>query len=330
MVNNQYLNALGTVLARTEIPQFDGASGYFSKPQEILDPALFTDTSSGPQLRHEIAMGIKTQLYKFWLGAGYHKPEEWASTWLAGSGASYQWAGDRGNGDLDIIIGIDWPTFYTCNPQRGGIGIDECTEYMDNELRTQLWPRTAHSTYGGKQFEVTYFVNADATDIRDILPYAAFNLDNGTWTVPPSRDTAYDHPQDPQWMPYARVDLEAAITVRHAVEKIHGDLPYLDGPHRVTALNRLSSAVNYAVGMMTDIHGNRRKAFQKPLGKGYFDFNNWRWQMAKKNGIVKVLGAIERIAQQAHEAAEEQTYGATLATADELTMRAAMAHRDAG
>ncbi|MFE9834094.1 hypothetical protein ACFYP4_02925 [Streptomyces sp. NPDC005551] len=324
MANETYLEELAEQLAKTEIPEFHGASGYFSKPQPNLDPAIF----EGETVKFEVSEHIIRTLLNFWHKRGYHHASAWTTIWLAGSGVSYQWAGDRGNGDLDVLMGIDWPLFYTCNPQWGQTGIEQVTKHIDDELRTHLWPRTAHTDFGGKEFEVTYFVNLDATDIRDILPYAAYELTSTRWTVRPSHDTAYDHPEEPQWLPYARVDLEAAMTARTSIRAILSDLPHLDGSYRVTALNRLASAVQYAVGMMTDIHGNRRKAFTKPLGKGYWDFNNWRWQKAKQTGVVKVLGAIEHAHTKAIEAAEEATYSAQLASADELVIRAAMAYRD--
>ncbi|MFI0265700.1 hypothetical protein [Streptomyces luteogriseus] len=324
MATETYLEALAGQLAKAEIPEFHGASGYFSKPQDHLDPAIF----DGARIKEDVRLHIIRALFDFWRRRGYNNPESWTTVWLAGSGISYQWAGDRGNGDLDVLMGIDWPTFYTANPTPGTLGIDQITKHIDTELRALLWPKTAHTVFHGKEFEVTYFVNADATDIRDILPYSAYDLSHHRWTIRPSEDTAYDHAEDPQWLPYARVDLEAAVTVRSRILTILNDLPYLDGPHRVTGLNRLSAAVNYAVAMMTDIHGNRRKAFTKPLGKGYWDFNNWRWQKAKQTGVVKVLSTIEHAHIQATEAAETATYGAKLASADELTLRAAMAYKD--
>jgi hypothetical protein len=326
MSMDAYLEALAKAIAKTEIPELVGASGYFSKPQDGLDPNLFDGTDVKPEVRKHIV----DTLFRFWKRQGYHDVQAWSTVWLAGSGASYQWAGDRGNGDLDVLMGVNWPAFYRANPRFSGIGIDSLTVLMDDELRSRLWPRTAHTKFGSRTYEVTYFVNADATDIRNINPYAAYDLTFNSWTVVPSRETAYDHPGEPQWYSYARTDLEATLALKNTVEKIKHDLPYLppNSPYWNTALHRLANAVDYGVQMMGDIHGNRHKAFERPLGKGYWDFHNWRWQKAKEAGIVRVLKTMEDLHTQAQDAAETATYGAPLAPADELVRRATLAHRE--
>ncbi|MFH9606804.1 hypothetical protein [Streptomyces sp. NPDC017448] len=329
MRNTHYLDHLPTALAATHIPTFrDGASGYFSKPRKNLDPELFDATCTmHPLIRKHLLF----QLFWFWESRGLREAGTWATVWLAGSGASYQWAGDRGHGDgdLDILIGIDWDLFYLANPRFSGIPGDMIIDRLDDELRHHLWPHTAHTTFGARTYEVTYFINKNSSDIRDINPYAAYSLSADAWTVPPDPDTAYDYdPGDPQWYATITRDLEAAVIVRARVTKILDDLPYLDGPHRQTALKQLATEVSYAVALMTEIHGNRRRAFEKPLGKGYWDFNNWRWQANKRNGVVGVLGAIERANKEALDAAQETAHQGVLASADELTFRAVMQYRD--
>lgn len=321
MTANTYLVALANALSKTEIPSFEaGASGYFSKPQATLDPALF----DGDVIRPEVRVHVVMTLLRFWRRQGFREPERWATVWLAGSGISYQWAGDRGNGDLDTIIGIDWPVFYQCNSQWVHTDIDETTEFIDNQLRSKLWPRTAHTVFGGKTFELTYYVNQDASDIRNIHPYAAYNLTTGSWTVRPSEHTAYeDDPGTPTWRSYAAADLEQARAIRNAIIEARSRVEYTGSAQWVNVMSVLARNVAYGIQLMNEIHGSRRMAFA-PGGKGYWDFNNWRWQMAKKNGIVAVLGALEHINQDAVETAERRLYGQTLTPADQLTIRAAM------
>lgn len=321
----RYLEELAKSLSRADIPDFTaGASGYFSKPEKGLDPAIF----DGDHVRGEVEEYLLATLFRFWRRCGYMNPERWTTVWLAGSGASYQWSANRGNGDLDVLMGINWDDFYASNPQWAHASPTAMTEHIDDELRQELWPRTADTLFGGKAYEVTYFVILDASDIRSINPYAAYNLTAGSWTIEPSRETAYEHQFNEQWAPYATQDVAEAAAIRQAVVNALQKLGEVRGPWRVNILNRLSTAVTYAAGLMEDIHGNRRRAFMSPLGHGYWDYHNWRWQMAKKNGIVAVLGAIVRASNDALVKVQKTQYGAELGTADDLTVRAVMAYRD--
>lgn len=325
---NEYLSELTKAISEVEIPHFSsGASGYFSEPQEALDPNLFDGEHIKPEVRNHL-IGV---LLRFWKRRGLNLPEAevpWVRIWLAGSGVSYQWAGDRGNGDLDVLLGIDWPHFYLKNPQWGQTGITELTEYLNEEFRRDLWPRTAHTEFGDKTYEVTYYINHDATDIRRINPYAAYDISADVWTVRPSRDTAYQRAVPDSWHAIADQDLQSATSIRTNIEQIKSDLQHLEGPYRTNAMNQLSRQVHYAHALIEEIHGNRRQAFQQPLGQGYADFHNWRWQMAKQNGLVVVLGAIQRASREAREHLQRALYGSSLmAPADVLLTRAAQAYR---
>lgn len=324
---DRYLTELAKRLTRIEIPDFSaGASGYFSKPQDTLDSDIFYHGSLGFTVRPEVRQHILHTLFKFWKSRGYQHPEAWTTVWLAGSGISYQWAGDRGNGDLDVIMGIDWPTFYQNNPNWGQTGIDEVTDYIDTELRRKLWPRTAHTNFGHKAFELTYYVNQDASDIRNIHPYAAYDLTSDHWTVKPPQHTAYDQdPGTPSWQATALGDQGMAHAIRDLVVKGIASLPPPRTPQWVTLMERISRQVGHGVELLGSIHYGRRAAF-KPGGQGYWDAANWRWQMAKRNGLVAVLGALEHAQEDAMAAVETQTYGAVLPDADTLVIRAAMAH----
>lgn len=323
MAVDPYYSELSLALGRVSIPEFSaGASGYFSKPRRQLDQSIFDGASIRPEVRDYI---IGT-LFKFWKKHGYRDPESWATVWLAGSGISYQWAGDRGNGDLDCLIGIDWPQFYLSNSAWGQVGVDELTDFIDNELRQRLWPRTVHTEFSGKVFELTYYVNQDATDIRNINPYAAYNLSESSWTVLPSEHTAYeDDPGTPTWRDIAGDDLAKAWKIRATIEETMARLPYAASPQWVNAMSSVAREVGYAIQLMTYIHGNRRDAF-RPGGKGYWDFNNWRWQMAKKNGVVAVLGAIEKAAVEARDSTQMRLYEGLMASSDDLVIRAALQH----
>src|SRR4051812_5930707 len=167
-----------------------GHSGYFSNPSTTLDPHLF----SGDRILDNVRkFCIDTLLHH--LGRRYKGAARWTTVWLAGSGISYQWAGDRGNGDLDVLFGIDWPSFYGANPDYKGLDEDEMVQIINTELKENLWPTTANQNLNGQVYEITFYVNPGASDIRNINPYAAYNLTDNSWTVRPSNSKPQHFPK---------------------------------------------------------------------------------------------------------------------------------------
>src|SRR5690242_10497157 len=104
-----------------------GASGYFSRPQLMLDPQLF----EGNQLHPHVRQAILDMFYNY-MSSHYHNPERWTMLWLAGSGIGYQWNADRGNGDLDVLFGIDYNRFVQSNPAFSHYTREEVAEGLDN------------------------------------------------------------------------------------------------------------------------------------------------------------------------------------------------------
>jgi hypothetical protein len=326
MATSTYLAALEKALRQADIPDFSaGASGYFDAPSDHLDPALF----EGDHIKPEIRRYLVNTLFRFWTSKGYKRPEDWTVVWIAGSGVSYQWAGNRGNGDLDVLMGIDWPKFYRCNPDWNWQAPEAMTNYLDNELRSDLWPRTEKTNLGGKVFEATFFVNqAVSDDLKVIHPYAAYNLTHDTWDVRPSVMPFGENETWPHdWDHFAAIDSLKAKEHTLAIQILLERLPNQHTAEWLNWMTLIEGQTKAAADLLEDIHQGRRAAFQ-PNGHGYSDYHNYRWQAAKKHGLVSVLGAIERARKQAIEAAQTATYSAPLATADEMITRAAMAHRD--
>ena len=162
-----------------------GSTSYFSEPSSELDPNLF----QGTELKHWVRMGILSILFDY-LGTKFTAPGLWTHVWLAGSGVSYQWEAQREPGDLDCLIGIDYVKFRQSNPEFTGYSDIEIAKTMNEDFSSDLMPNTRN----WEGYELTYYVNPQS-DIRDINPYAAYDLTSDSWTVYP------DHNPQP---PYSR------------------------------------------------------------------------------------------------------------------------------
>jgi hypothetical protein len=278
-------------------------TSYFSAPSATLDPELFDGKRLKPWVRND----LNRLLYDF-LGQSYQNAETWAHPWLAGSGVSYQWSAARNPGDLDCLVGVDYVQFRKANPRFVGLSDKEISDQLNEDFRAGLQPQTAN--WHG--YEVTFFVNNHATDIRAIKPYAAYSLKYDEWTVP--ADPAAHAPQNADWDAAASRDAAAARQTYARFEAAHMDLDSSRGEaQRRNAESRLSAAVSQGMALFDDIHLGRREAFNAG-GEGYADFHNYRWQAAKRNGTIDALRAV-------------RDYAATLPTmpdADTLIRRAAL------
>ena len=74
---------------------------------------------------------------------------------------------------------------------------------------------------------------------------------------------------------------------------------------------------------LDEIHGNRGQAFST-TGQGYDDFNNYRWQAAKREGTIESLRRIKEYASGRQQNMETSLYGMELPTTDTLIRRAAL------
>lgn len=252
-------------------------SSYFSRPEEGLDPDLF----NGDVMKPEVRAGLLEDLYRdLERDLGFREPENWVVAWLAGSGASYQWAADRGNGDLDVLFGVDLPGFLTDNPQFPRLSEREVAEYTNKMLKLKSWPKTKNVSIGGsrKHYEITFFWNPGmSTDIRNIHAYAAYDLIMDRWDVKPPQLPSDPHGLYPaQWYEFTDNDYMSA----RAINDLHRSGPSGKVQGR-----------NAARALWRDIHEGRREAFSD-TGAGYADFHNFRWQRAKETGTVDLLRGI--------------------------------------
>lgn len=299
-----------------------GASGYFSQPQAELDPALF----DGDHLKPAVRDGLLYTLGQH-LSAQYVIEAHWAHVWLAGSGVTYQWAADRGNGDLDVLFSIDVASFETVNPQfRGWSEVDVAAE-VNAELKARLWPQTAHSVIGGKSFEVTFYWNpGTGSDIRNIHPYAAYDLVNDRWDVWPPQLPADPRTLYPEtW--YQQADADSRIANGWVQESADYAEQLQRLPSSSPAWHAAGSHLNHITSMaralFDDIHLGRHAAFTDQ-GRGYGDYANFRWQRGKQNGTVQALRAIAAVGDEARRLEEMDKYGAPIDPADVAARRAAL------
>lgn len=331
-MDNDYWDNLLEGLGPVEITP--GGSGYFSSPDSELDPRLFDGTTIRPSVRS----WILATLYDYWAGK-FDNATSWSQAWIAGSGISYQWAADRSNGDLDVLIGIDWPKFYASNPDFVGTPEGELADYINNDLRTGLWSRTDRTIIGTEGepngryvgtftgvFEVTFYCNPNSTDIRDIHPYAAYNLTTDEWTVhPPELPENPESLYPQQYWDHVEAERGTATGLVEKYNRLSGNVTSM-APHTpgwINSLHEMGLVIDQAKALFDDIHLGRRKAFG-PDGAGYGDFYNFRWQAHKRYGTVQALNALSSANKGAQESLERSLYGQPLQSASEALTTASL------
>jgi len=296
----------------SEVDVSPSSTSYFSKPETELDPRLFIGTTLRPWVRN----GIKRFLFEH-LGIRYTNPDRWVSMWLAGSGVSYQWSASRDPGDLDCLIGINYPVFRQYNQEYVGLSNEEIAKMFNESFYESLMPKT--KSWEG--YELTYYVNPQS-DIRDINPYAAYDLMSDSWTVFPDKNP--ELPYSRSWEQRSKKDYDTAIELvsryTQALSEVRSNAS--NTAYRINAEKRLQTIVDQAVAFYEDIHAGRKVAFSK-IGGGYSDFNNYRWQAGKRSGAVHALKAIKEYKDLNEEEKQLDTYGIELPDADTLIRRAA-------
>jgi len=293
---------------------FSGApTSYFSAPSDSLDPHLF----DGRNIKSWVRQGILTLLYDF-LEKYYRHPELWTHAWLAGSGVSYQWSAARQPGDLDCLVGVNYVQFRKANPEFAGLSDTEISMDINEYFRAALQPQTAD--WNG--YELTFYVNPGATDIRSIKPYAAYDLKYNEWTVAP--DPTAHAPYHPDWEATVSSDSRTAHQAYIRYTQAANDLQLSNNAaSRRNAETRLYGALQQGSALFDEIHENRSHAFS-PSGEGYADFHNYRWQAGKREGTIQLLRSMREYASSIENDRASATYGVELPTADTLVRRAAL------
>lgn len=279
-----------------------GASSYFSRASDILDPHLFDGDHLKPHVRQTI-----NHLLLDYLNSRYSGADDWAMVWLAGSGISYQWASDRGNGDLDVLFGIDYSKFVTDNPEYEYMDRAEIAESIDNDLKKSLWPSTSRFPFPishddsewslSQIYEITFFLNnlveARADSITNIHPYAAYNVTTDEWTVKPPARSETDSRYPPEYEQKVASNRQQAeqLVARHNYLMQQMSMVPKNSPQWHNYNSSMTLLVSFIKTMFDEIHLGRKAAFSNQ-GEGYGDFYNYQWQAAKRDGIVNAFTEI--------------------------------------
>jgi hypothetical protein len=286
-----------------------GSTSYFSAPSSELDPKLF----QGDQLNSWVRSGILNLLFEY-LITEFNSPHTWTRAWLAGSGVSFQWEASREPGDLDCLVGIDYVKFRQSNPEFTGYSDIEISKTINEGFNQDLMPNTRN----WEGYELTYYVNPQS-DIRDINPYAAYDLTADSWTVYPDHN-----PQPPYSRAWEQKTMRDEDMAEDMIRKYTDALQEVrntsNPAYRINAERKLRHAMEQAIAFYDDIHENRHIAFSK-VGSGYADFNNYRWQAGKRSGVVQALRSIKEHKKSLDTEAQQQTYGIELPDASTLIRR---------
>jgi hypothetical protein len=286
-------------------------TSYFSEPSAILDPRLFKSNKIQPMVRSAVLQLLFNHLDK-----SYTSGSAWAHVWLAGSGVSYQWAAHRDPGDLDCLIGIDYRSFRSSNTQFAGLSDKEIAQMLNEGFREELHPITGEFL---GSFELTFYVNV-RSNIVDIKPYAAYSLTDDSWTVTPENLRLEI---SPTWSSAIENDRVQAIDIltRYQNAKDRHEQAGNDAL-RANARSEMRIAMSQGAGLYESVHQGRNSAFS-PMGEGYGDFANYRWQAGKKSGVIQALRSLKSEMDAEDEALNKKTYGVDLPSAGTLIRRAA-------
>lgn len=226
---------------------------YWGPNSSTLDQRLFQGDHLRPEIREDVLGKVNT-----YLRDGYTDWPTWTKVYFAGSQAA-QWLDNdgHGNGDFDVLIGIDWPVFHQLNLKVRGTD-----EEIARRMTTGMWHSINKdgdyfTLKGGRKvgpFDRTFFVNPRAWDITAIKPYAAYDVTDDRWAVHPLKV-----PTD--WSAHSLP--ESYWGYAEALEKL------IDAIGELPPEERHRQAAN----LWEDLHSHRSDAFGLG-GKGLYDIAN--------------------------------------------------------
>lgn len=225
---------------------------FFGPGKPGLDPRLFDGDHLKAAWRTQF-LDLAARAFKRW-------PDwaRWSRVYLAGSQASHWY----GNNDLDLLIGVDYDKFRDgrARDERAGMS-DAAIDEILNAAAHELCDPARYFDIDGKRrgpFDSTLYVNHDAYDIRDIKPYAAYDVSLDRWAVEP-----VEVPDDfgPDKLPSADFLYARSLA------------------DQVKALKKLPAEQAQGLGsaLYDQLHGQRHEAFTG-TGQGLYDPRNIAWK----------------------------------------------------
>lgn len=190
------------------------------------------------------------------LGAGW---EDVASVSLAGSEAS-KWTGPalEGNNDLDVLVGVAHSYARDRNPGLAHQSDAGIAETLNQEFRAGFNDEDWAGLPGGP-WHLTAYCNDRALDIRQIKPYAAYDLLGDRWVVKP--------PDLPHWSAASFEQGPAMFAEARAVAQQIRAVLRLPEPYRAEE----------ARALWDHLHERRSAAFSG-TGRGWAD----TWNVIEK------------------------------------------------
>jgi GNAT superfamily N-acetyltransferase len=221
---------------------------FFAPGKKGLDPRLFDEND---RMHPIVRQHLLSLLNSFWAPKYGDSWQSWARVYLTGSEASHWY----GNSDLDVLIGVDHEVLHHHIDTFTGEPDDAIDAKLTDELReglnddARMLPGPDGNDTG--PWESTWYCNPGSYDIRDLKPYAAYDITRDEWVVKP-----VEVPDDfgPEKLP------ESTWDVFDALQKLIG------------AIQELPDGIREREGaaLYDYLHADRHSAFG-PEGSGLYD-----------------------------------------------------------
>ena len=141
-----------------------------------------------------------------------------------------------------------------------------------------------------------------------------------SWVVEPSPEP-FTEPDE--WRNASDEDLNLTylLTQRYNKSLESASTAPLGSADYVSSSRSLKFAADEATRLFDEIHHGRKESFS-PYGGGYRSYPNYRWQAAKRSGIVTALKKIKSASDTARSVSQQGLYGVELPSTDTLIRRA--------
>lgn len=236
----------------------------FSAQKQHLDPAIFTPAEMmWPQVRD----WCLSEVNYFWQPR-YGNWWTWAKVYLAGSTASYWWSGDN---DFDLLVGVSSYYLARAHPEMAGLALDQaqlCAHF--NEEFKEGFNRDAVAVPGhAEPYSLTLYANPNSYDIRNIRPYAAYDISDNIWAVHPAK-----LPRGFSAKSMSRTFWEQVAKMADHIKDVLAE-PEPERTERATEL-------------LEQLHHGRQLAYSGQ-GTGVFDQRQIMWLTLERQGVLQEL-----------------------------------------